>query len=57
MSVDDETWQRLVQGAREVMMGGEAALLPKPEFLVALKLHSASSPTRSKPEVDWEDIR
>ena len=30
---------------------------PRPEYLVALKLHAAASPTRSKPEVDWEDIR
>ena len=57
MFVDDQTWQHLMEGAREVMMGGETAMLPKPEFLVALKLHSATSATRSKPEVDWEDIR
>jgi hypothetical protein len=25
--------------------------------MVALKLHSATSPDRSKPEADWEDIR
>ena len=30
--------------------------MPRPEHLVALKLHAASSPKRSKPEVDWEDI-
>jgi hypothetical protein len=33
------------------------AQLPRPEYLVALKLHAAASPTRSKPELDWEDIR
>ena len=38
-------------------LAGERVLLPRPEYLVALKLHSAMSPTRSKPEVDWEDIR
>ncbi len=38
-------------------LAGERVLLPQPEYLVAPKLHAASSPTRSKPEVDWEDIR
>ncbi len=57
MFVDDHTWRGLLRGAREVDLGGETALLPLPEYLVALKLHAVSSPTRSKSEVDWEDIR
>ncbi len=49
MFVDQSTWEKLTQGA--------PTLLPRPEYLVALKLHAASSPTRSKPELDREDIR
>lgn len=57
MFVDDSTWQKLSQGAREVDLGGAIGLVPRPEYLVALKLHAAQSPTRTKPEADWEDIR
>lgn len=57
MFVDDVTWEKLVSESLEMRLAGESVRLPKPEFLVALKLHSASSPTRSKPESDWEDIR
>jgi hypothetical protein len=57
MFVEDETWQKVVSGAREATLASERVLLPRPEYLVALKLHAASSETRSKPEVDWEDIR
>ncbi len=57
MFVEQETWEKLFQGAKEVRLGSEAVLLPRPEYLVALKLHAAASPTRSKPAVDWEDIR
>ncbi|HEX8680194.1 MAG TPA: hypothetical protein VF683_09555 [Chthoniobacterales bacterium] len=57
MFVDGPTWQSLLRGARAGDFGGEKVLTPRPEFLVALKLHAASSPTRSKPAIDWEDIR
>ena len=57
MFVDNHTWQQLLVGARPMNFGEERVLLPRPENLVALKLHAASSPTRSKPEIDWEDIR
>jgi hypothetical protein len=57
MFVDQETWKKLAEGAATVDLAGERVLLPRPEFLVALKLHAAVSPTRSKPETDWEDIR
>lgn len=57
MFVEQATWDKLVQGAKEMDLGGEQILLPRPEYLVALKLHAASSATRSKPAVDWEDIR
>ena len=56
MFVDQETWNKLLEGAREMRLGNETVLLPRPEYLVALKLHAATSSTRSKPEVDWEDI-
>lgn len=57
MMVEEATWQKMRTEAREMNLAGESVLVPKPEYLVALKLHSASSATRSKPEVDWEDIR
>ena len=57
MFVDPQTWSRLLEGARPAELAEERVLLPRPEYLFALKLHAASSPTRSKPEVDWEDIR
>ena len=57
MFVDPTTWEKLLEESREMDLAGEQVRLPKPEFLVALKLHAASSPTRSKPESDWEDIR
>lgn len=55
--VEQSTWEKLKEGAKEMDLGGERVVLPRPEYLVALKLHAAASPTRSKPEVDWEDIR
>ncbi len=57
MFVDQATWEKLIHGATEMEMAGERVLLPRPEYLVALKLHAAMSGTGSKPEVDWEDIR
>jgi hypothetical protein len=57
MFVEHETWEKLLEGANEMRLGSVRVLLPRPEYLVALKLHAASSPTRTKPEVDWEDIR
>lgn len=57
MFVEEATWIKLNEGAKEMDLAGEPVLLPRPEYLVALKLHAAASPTRSKPEVDWEDIR
>ena len=57
MFVEEATWRKLSEGAKEMDLAGEPVLLPRPEYLVALKLHAAASPTRSKPEVDWEDIR
>lgn len=57
MFVEQATWEKLNLGAREMKLEGAPALLPRPEYLIALKLHAAASPTRSKPELDWEDIR
>lgn len=57
MFVEQETWEKLADGAIEMRLGRERVFLPRPEYLVALKLHAATSPTRSKPQVDWEDIR
>jgi hypothetical protein len=57
MFVEQETWEKLLTGAKEMQLGSERVRLPRPEYLIALKLHAAASPTRSKPELDWEDIR
>ena len=38
-------------------LAGHDVQLPRSENLVALKLHAAKGPDRSKPEIDWEDIR
>jgi hypothetical protein len=57
MFVDETTWNKLLEGAKEMTLGEGRVLLPRPEYLVALKLHAAASPTRRRPEVDWEDIR
>ena len=57
MFVNAATWDKLAESPRTGHAAGYEVRMPKPEHLVALKLHAASSPTRSKPEVDWEDIR
>lgn len=57
MFVDDPTFQKLAESATETDLGGIRALIPRPEHLVALKLHAAVSPTRTRAESDWEDIK
>lgn len=57
MFVERETWEKLSDGATQTDLAGQPVLVPRPEYLVALKLHAAASPTRGKPELDWEDIR
>jgi hypothetical protein len=57
MFVDDHTWERLSVTPLELNVAGHPILIPQPEHLIALKLHSASSPDRQRSEVDWEDIR
>ena len=57
MFVNAATWEKLAESSRTGHAAGHEVRTPRPEHLVALKLHAASSPTRSKPEVDWEDIR
>ncbi|MBX6325332.1 MAG: hypothetical protein IRY93_04770 [Chthoniobacterales bacterium] len=57
MIVEQDTWEKLLDEATEMRIASERVRLPRPEYLVALKLHAAASPTRQKPEVDWEDIR
>jgi hypothetical protein len=53
MLVDNPTFEKL---AREAFTF-ENIPVPSARHMVALKLHAASSPTRSKPAQDWEDIR
>jgi hypothetical protein len=57
MFVDDHTWSRLSAAPVTRSLAGHDVLLPRPEHLVALKLHAAKAPDRSRPEADWEDIR
>jgi hypothetical protein len=57
MFVDQATWEKLIEGSKEMNLATERVRLPRPEYLVALKLHAIASATRSKKEVDWEDIR
>ncbi len=57
MFVGQETWEKLSAAPLIKPFEGFDVRLPRPEHLVAMKLHSAGSPHRSKPEVDWEDIR
>lgn len=57
MFVNTETWQKLFAGSSMKTVSGCEVRIARPDHLVALKLHAASSPTRSKPELDWEDIR
>ncbi len=56
MYVNQATWEKL--RAKAVRKTGERteALIPAPEHLVALKLHSARSASRDTPEKDWTDI-
>ncbi|HEY5706335.1 MAG TPA: hypothetical protein VIS96_12245 [Terrimicrobiaceae bacterium] len=57
MFVDDHTWNVLSEAPITKALAGHEVRLPRPEHLVALKLHAAKGPDRSKPESDWEDIR
>jgi hypothetical protein len=57
MYVDQNTWRVVRSSAVEKRLDQFSVFVPKPEHIVALKLHAAQSPTRSKPETDWEDIR
>ena len=57
MFVDDGTWERLAAEPLERDVAGHPVIIPQPEHLIALKLHSASSPERQRTEMDWEDIR
>jgi len=57
MFVDKQTWEKLNAEARPGSVAENQVRVPRVEHLIALKLHAASSPSRSKPETDWEDIR
>ena len=57
MFVDDHTWSRLSAAPVMRSLAGLDVRLPRPEHLVALKLHAAKAPDRTRPEADWEDIR
>lgn len=53
MILDDSTFRKLMAEAS----GEDGLKTPSARHMVALKLHAARSPDRSKPSQDWEDIR
>ncbi len=57
MFVDGATWSKLDSEARVQTVAEFKVRLPRPEHLVALKLHAAASPSRDASEQDWQDIR
>jgi len=57
MYVDENTWSVIRSSAIAKELENISILVPKPEHIIAMKLHAAKSPTRGKPETDWEDIR
>ena len=57
MFVDGGTWEKMWAQARSGEAASRTVFTPRPEHLIALKLHAAASPTRDKAESDWEDIR
>jgi hypothetical protein len=56
MFVDDATWGKLQIDSVQKSLAGQPVNLPRPDYLVALKLHAATSATRRHRERDWEDI-
>ncbi|MGA3171251.1 MAG: hypothetical protein ABSE62_09565 [Chthoniobacteraceae bacterium] len=57
MFVDAGTWSQLDSEARPETLADQHIRIPRPEHLVALKLHAVISPGRKAKEQDWEDIR
>lgn len=53
MIVDDATFGKLSADSPDSV----SPRTPSARHMIALKLHAACSPDRSKPEQDWEDIR
>ena len=43
MFVEEATWEKLIESAREMDLSGQRVLVSRPEYLVALKLHAAGS--------------
>jgi len=56
MFVNPGTWANLCGGSEMKESGKVKVRVPSPSHMVALKLHSATSPQRSEPEKDWVDI-
>lgn len=56
MFVEDPTWEKLQIDSVAMSLAGEPVRLPRPDYLVALKLHATASATRRNPEMDWADI-
>lgn len=56
MFVNDRTWRRMRGEASEKLSGRVVVRVPSPRNMVAMKLHSATSPHRSDAAKDWADI-
>lgn len=56
MFVNAGTWANLSERGEEKPSGRVTVRVPSPSHMVALKLHAASSPQRTEPEKDWNDI-
>lgn len=56
MFVNAGTWAHLSGQAEDKPGGRITVRVPSPTHMVALKLHAASSPQSSDPEMDWNDV-
>lgn len=56
MCVSQDTWTKLRSAAVLSDVGGREIAIPRPEHLIALKLHAIRSPGRKRTDQDWDDI-
>jgi hypothetical protein len=56
MLVNDQTFAKLQEGARTIEVLGVTALVPKPEHLIALKLHALKHGHSERFEKDLHDV-
>jgi hypothetical protein len=56
MLVNEQTFEKLALGAREVTMFGMQTQVPKPEHLIALKLHALKHGHQERFDKDFGDV-